>query len=230
MVSFGENFYELNYYYITWINYSHNKYNFKLAVSTFFFLRIFFHLKSYRNSLYSKGGKLVGGVWSTTSSSSSEGRTDLIEVRNKSAHDTIQIWISGPPFQGSFHWTALLPEKQVLFWAILDYHRFVLLPFFTVFYISFLMFSHLFPKSHLLCNRCTCVPVYKYSTLSVTWRNEGGKGDYDSPTLKLEMLGVCPVTQGPRMQRKTQQECRIWSCIIGIYPTCFPHHLQSFQS
>lgn len=97
-----------------------------------------------------------------------------------------------------------LLKNSSYFWGILVYHRFVFLPFFTVFWISSLMYFHLFPKSHLLCNRCICVPVYKYSTVSE--ENIGkswGKGGHNLQTLNPEM---CSVPQGQRSLEEAPSE------------------------
>lgn len=63
------------------------------------------------------------------------------------------------------------------------------------------MFSHLFPKSHLLCNRYICVPVYKYYTVTKKiWGNEG-ESDYDTQTANvgnvLSVLGAKVTKEGP---------------------------------
>lgn len=62
------------------------------------------------------------------------------------------------------------------------------------------MFSHVFPKSHLLCNRYICVPVYKYSTVTKKMWGNVGESDYDTQTANvgnvLSVLGAKVTKEG----------------------------------
>ena len=125
-----------------------------------------------------------------------------------STHNIIWTQVCGPTVQGFFHWTILALDKQVLFWGTFAYHRFVLVLFMQSF--KFLLSC---PKSHLLCDRCICVPVYKYSTVSKKIGEKGRERNYDPKTLKLQMLGMCSVSWGQR----SKKEAPVGMQNLGLY-------------
>lgn len=141
---FRENCYELNYYYVIWIHYSHNKYNFRSDYKYLSFLFSLYtsgRLSSFKifqeTSIFLKKGRGLepnqhspllppGKHWSKLRSGIKMG---FLRVRI-SAKSIIWTQVCDPPVQGSIHGTLLTPEKQVLLEAffIFAYHRFVSVP------------------------------------------------------------------------------------------------------
>lgn len=99
------------------------------------------------------------------------GKLIKLEVRNKDKlpdHLPDQRWLLSATCLGPRTTYTVLQKDMAyrstfLFATGLFYSFLFFLQSFNFHYWCSL-FSHLFPQSHLICNRCLCVPVYKYST------------------------------------------------------------------